>query len=242
MKISFVVPAFNEEKVIVGCLQSIKEAARSFTAKSWTYELIVCNNNSTDRTAELALSEGAHVVFEPVNQIGRARNKGASAATGDWLIFVDADSHANPGLFGDVAEIIERGQHIAGGATVDLDEFYLVPHVVVMFWNILSRVAHCAAGSFIFCERRAFEIIGGFNNNLYASEELDLSRRLNRLARREGKKRLTILHHHPLVTSTRKFHLYSYREHGKFLLRTISRLGRTLNDRKECFPWYDGRR
>jgi glycosyltransferase involved in cell wall biosynthesis len=83
MKISVVVPAFNEEKFIARSLRKIKAAADAFSSLGWETEIIVCDNNSTDRTAEKALAAGAIMVFEPVNQISRARNKGASAASGD---------------------------------------------------------------------------------------------------------------------------------------------------------------
>ena len=72
MKISVIVPAFNEQKLIVATLRSIQAALKAFLEKGWETELVVCNNNSTDQTAELAASEGATVVFEPINQIGRA--------------------------------------------------------------------------------------------------------------------------------------------------------------------------
>ena len=49
------------------------------------------------------------MVFEPVNQIARARNTGAAAATGDWLVFIDADSHPSAELFAEVAEQIGGG-------------------------------------------------------------------------------------------------------------------------------------
>ena len=71
--------------------------AAAFTARGWTTELIVCDNNSSDATPAIAAAAGARVVFEPVNQIGRARNAAAAAATGDWLVFVDADSHPTAG-------------------------------------------------------------------------------------------------------------------------------------------------
>ena len=58
----------------------------------------------------MAAATGATVVFEPVNQIARARNTGAAAATGDWLIFVDADSRPSAELFADVQEAINRVQ------------------------------------------------------------------------------------------------------------------------------------
>lgn len=82
VKISVVVPAFNEEKLLAGSLQSIKAAAISFQKAGIDHELIVCDNNSSDRTAEIARKEGAAVIFEPHNQIAKARNTGASIATG----------------------------------------------------------------------------------------------------------------------------------------------------------------
>src|SRR6516225_9945385 len=106
MRVSIIVPAFNEERLIGGSLARINEAMQAFRAKQWETELIVCDNNSTDSTAELARAAGAKVVFEPVNQIARARNAGAAAASGDWFIFIDADSHPSPALFESVAEQI----------------------------------------------------------------------------------------------------------------------------------------
>src|SRR2546425_8931640 len=110
MKISVVVPAFNEEKLIGQSLRSIRDAAETLLQRGWECEILVCDNNSSDRTAELARTAGAQVVFEPVNQISRARNAGAAAATGDWLVFVDADSFPCRGLFAELADRIQSDQ------------------------------------------------------------------------------------------------------------------------------------
>ena len=99
LKLSIVVPAFNEERLLPGTLDSINAAAQAFDAAGG-WELIVCDNNSTDRTAEIARAAGARVVFEPHNQISRARNTGAAAATGEWLLFVDAAAQQTPVLIG----------------------------------------------------------------------------------------------------------------------------------------------
>src|SRR5215471_8792243 len=107
MRVSIIVPAFNEERLIGGSLARIKEAMPAFLAKQWETELIVCDNNSTDSTAELARAAGAKVVFEAINQIARARNAGAAAASGDWLIFIDADSYPSRELFAEAAEEME---------------------------------------------------------------------------------------------------------------------------------------
>ena len=241
MKISIVIPAFNEERLLGESLAQIKSAAGAFTQRGWEVELIMCDNNSIDRTAEIARAAGATVVFEPVNQIARARNSGAAAATGDWLIFVDADSHPSAELFADVAEQILSGLCLAGGATIRLDEYHLVAELITWTWNCASRLLKLLAGSFIFCEAATFRKIGGFSNELFVAEELDLAKRLKKLARETGK-RIVILHRHPLVTSARKMKLYTAREHLRFLSRVIFSNGRTLRNRDAAHLWYDGRR
>jgi len=238
--ISVIVPAFNEEKLLGASLAEIKSAARVFEARGWSFELIVCDNNSTDRTAEIARTAGAKVVFEPVNQIARARNAGAAAATGDWLIFVDADSHPSAELFADVAEQIVSGDCLAGGATLRLDEKLLVVGVIARLWNYASRLGRWLAGSFIFVEAAAFHRLGGFSNELFAGEELEFSQRLKRLARQTNR-RIVILSRHPLVTSARKMRLYTLWDHLK-LLAQVTYNRQALTRREACTLWYDGRR
>src|ERR1044071_8140257 len=121
VKISVIVPAFNEEKLLGESLHHIQTAMTAFSNPGWESELIVCDNNSTDRTTEIARAAGATVVFEPVNQIARARNRGAAAASGDWLLFIDADSHPSAELFADEADTIQAGRCLAGGCTIQLE-------------------------------------------------------------------------------------------------------------------------
>ena len=241
MKISIIVPAFNEEKLLPATLQSIRAAAESFHARAWETELIVCDNNSTDRTAEVARAGGALVVFEPVNQISRARNTGAAAATGDWLVFVDADSQPSRELFADTAQAMTDGRYIGGGVTVRLDEFQPGLAFFTALWNFTSRVRKWCAGSFIFCETRAFRAIGGFSAEFFASEELDLSKRLTAFGKTQRKK-LIILHRHPLLTSARKMHLYQHRDYLKLLWRMFRTQGSAVKTREDRYIWYDGRR
>ena len=120
LKVSVVAPAFNEERLLAGSLVATRTAMRAFEEAGWMTELIVCDNNSTDRTAEIAREAGAEVVFEPVNQIARARNAGAARASGDWLVFVDADSYPTLDLFREMVVQVASGRVLAGGATVTL--------------------------------------------------------------------------------------------------------------------------
>jgi glycosyltransferase involved in cell wall biosynthesis len=241
VKVSVVIPAFNEEGLLAGTLSQVRAAMREFRGRGWDTELIVCDNNSTDRTAEVGRAGGAAVVFEPINQIGRARNTGAAAATGEWLVFVDADSQPSPELFREVGDQIASGVCLAGGCTVKLEGDYALANWGVRLWNGLSRARKLMAGSFIFCDATEFRGIGGFSLDRFAGEELDLSWRLKRRARQVGK-RIVILHRHPLLTSARKVRLYSGWEHLRFLLRTIIGRGKTLRSREGCPTWYDGRR
>jgi len=240
VKISVIIPAFNEERLLGATLTQVKSAMTAFTLRDWGIELIVCDNNSTDRTAEIARAAGATVVFEPVNQIARARNAGAAAATGDWLIFVDADSQPSAELFSDVAEQIQSGRYLAGGSTVRMDEKHLLAEFFTWLWNCSSRTGRWLAGSFIFVEAAAFRNIGGFSDKLFAAEELELSQRLKRLARETGRE-IVILHRHPMLTSARKMRLYTIWDHLKLLVR-IAFNRRALHNRESCHLWYDGRR
>jgi glycosyltransferase involved in cell wall biosynthesis len=241
LRVSIIVPAFNEEKLLPATLASISQAAVSLRDRSWETELIVCDNNSTDRTAEVARQAGASVVFEPFNQIARARNTGARAATGQWLVFVDADSHPSAGLMTEVANLIESGRCLAGGSEVTFEGDRLLTRWGVHLWNWISRTFRWVAGSFIVCEAAAFREIGGFDEKYFVGEEIYLSRALKRLARRK-KREIRIIRGHPLVTSTRKLHLYSPWEHLRFLAWTLLTFGWNSRRRAACAPWYDGRR
>lgn len=241
MTVSIVIPAFNEERLLPATLAAVDRARTVLTSRGWASEVIVCDNNSSDRTAELARMGGARVVFEPVNQIGRARNAGAGAAAGDWLVFIDADSEPSPGLFADMAAAIDSGRVLAGGSTLRTERLSVWYSVFASLWCAWSRLAKHMAGSFIFVETRAFRSIGGFSATLFAAEELELSSKLKAMARSEGRK-VVILHRHPLLTSARKAHLYGFRETVVFLVKTVLRPKRMLTDRDACAIWYDGRR
>jgi glycosyltransferase involved in cell wall biosynthesis len=241
MTISVVVPAFNEARGLASTLDSIRIATAAFDARGWAHELVVCDNNSTDETAAIARDAGARVVFEPINQISRARNAGAAVASGDWLIFVDADSHPSPGLFADAAAAIASARYVAGGATVTIDTADRLSRAAVGAWNVVSRLGRLAAGSFIFCEARTFRAVGGFSLELYATEELELFKRLKKAGRATGRG-VIILSAHPLLTSDRKARLYTKREIAVSVLKSLLTLGRTMKSRDECFVWYDGRR
>jgi len=241
MKLSVIVPAWNEEKLLPGCLESISQALRANFASDWACEVIVVDNNSTDRTAALARDAGAAVVFEPINQISRARNAGGALATGDWLLFIDADSYLHPATLAELLRHIRRGRCAGGGCLIDLDACPWHGRVIVGVWNFLSRVMKWAAGSFVFCRADVFREVGGFSTEMFAAEEIHFSKQLEWWARRHNLK-FVILKDHRHVSSGRKFQLYSSREILALSLRTLLRLRSTLRDRSRLDIFYGGRR
>ena len=184
--VSVLVPAFNEERYLAPVLARVHE---SFAAGGFAdYEIIVCDNNSSDRTAAVAQENGARVVHEPHNQISRARNTAARAARGRWLIFVDADTLVSPELIAATLRRFEDGKVCAGGASLVFDLQNLNPTAASLLWvwNRISAAAKLAAGSYVYCYRQAWEDCGGFDEAVYAGEELYFSRRLKQWARSVG--------------------------------------------------------
>lgn len=241
MKLSIVIPAFNEEKLLPSTLAAVANAAGALTAAGVTHEVIVCDNNSTDRTAAIAAEHGAAVIFEPVNQISRARNTGATLATGDWILFLDADSRPSYGLFSELVPALHDGRILYGGALLEMDEYYVLAQGLVAMWHTLARNLKLAAGSFLFVRREAFHTSGGFSTKLFASEEIEFCQRLRRLARQRGQQ-FAFLTANPLLTSARKLRFYNGWWHLRFLLRTALCAQRNLRSRDNLPLWYDGRR
>lgn len=85
--ISVVVPTYNEEQNIEGCLASLADQ----TVPRDTYEIIVVDGNSKDQTRELAEPLADRVFVQTSKRVGGARNDGAMAAKGDIIATTDAD-------------------------------------------------------------------------------------------------------------------------------------------------------
>jgi glycosyltransferase involved in cell wall biosynthesis len=239
MRLSVVIPAWNEEQLLPACLESVYGNLGNMPGLE--IELIVVDNNSADRTAAVAEQNGARVVFEAVNQIARARNAGAAAATGQWLLFLDADSRLNPGLAAELRQVLVSGRRVGCGSTMYMSGLPWWAYALMRWWNGLSRLCQWAAGSFLACRTDAFRAVGGFSEELYAAEEIDLSRRLKRWGRARGQY-FPVLHRYPLLTSSRKLRLYTGREIAAQLGRLIARPWRSLHSRDALGLWYDGRR
>jgi glycosyltransferase involved in cell wall biosynthesis len=155
------------------------------------------------------------VVFEAVNQISKARNSGAKLAQGEYLIFLDADIRVDEKLIYSALKALKSGEVCGGGSEVNLqEEVSLLPRSFLKIWNLVSRTLNVAAGCFIFCLREAFESVNGFSKEVYASEEIWLSRNLRIWGKKRGMK-FRIIVDNSVYTSARKLEWYST---GKLVL------------------------
>ena len=230
--ISFIVPAYNEEHELSDTLAAIREAASGATQP---YEIIVVDDASTDATSKIASDAGAKVI--PINrrQIAASRNAGVSAARGEYLFFVDADTRINRAHVTGGIATLENG-YAGGGARVAMDGF-------VPFWGRLllrgfSSIyfgLNLGAGAFLFTTRRNFDVIGGFDEQYFAGEEVYFSLELKKLG---GFRVLR----EPVVTSARKLRMYPAKDFlGKFF-GVIFRGPRGVRSREKLSLWYDGKR
>jgi len=203
MLLSVIIPAFNEEKFLEGTLTRLETAINENNSDGFTWEIIVCDNNSTDGTSDLAERLGARVVVEPHNQIAKARNRGASVARGKWLLFLDADSYPSVKLLSETLTIIESNQYVGCGTTVKVKGGTVFNKLRMERLNPLFRLFNWSGGAYLLCRVDAFQALGGFSQDLYAYEEVDFVIRLKRYGRLQNQK-FTVLHRYPVVTSGRK--------------------------------------
>ncbi len=241
---SIVIPAWNESQHIRKTIDTLRHAqsqmqvaAHGQEQHSYSGDIIVVDNNSTDATAEIAKEMGATVVFEPVNQIARARNTGAAASNADFMIFLDADTSINPTLLQLTIEKLVSGEVIGGGSTVTFDrEIKGFANLLVTFWNWWSVRIGAAAGCYIFCTKEAFSAVGGFDEKQYAAEELVLSKHLREYAK-TNKKKFIIIEEAPVVSSARKLDWYSRKQ--KIIQLAILLIPGATRSRKFLGMWYD---
>ena len=234
---SFVVPAFNEESHLDFTLKALQKCIEG--AQGYSGEIVVVDNKSYDRTAEIARTRGARVVFEAHNQISKARNRGASQSKGENLFFVDADTIVSTDLFLEALNLIKGGGCGGGGALLSFDckhGGWFWGRLVPLLWNRISGILRLAAGSFLFCRRDFFNECGGFSEKVYAGEEIFFSRKLKKLCKRESMS-FVILKDNPVTTSSRKLNWFSS---WQILCSTLVVLcvPFAIRSRRLCGFWY----
>ena len=230
--ISFIVPAYNEEQCLLETIDALHQAG---LASGETYEVLVIDDGSTDNTAAIAVQHGAILVSVAYRQIAATRNAGARVATGDCLVFVDADTVVNDEVVRLAIHAMRNGV-VGGGAGLRFDEptplfaRFLLRVVVHLF-----RATRMATGCFLFCTRSGFLAVGGFDERYYGAEEIVMSRALKQVGP------FVILKQH-VTTSARKIRTYSAIEVMLLMTRMALRGTKALKQRKGMEFWYAERR
>lgn len=230
--ISFIVPAYNEAQCLAETIDALHATGSSLGE---AYEVVVADDGSTDQTAAIAFQKGTAVVGVNHRQIAATRNSGAKASTGDWLIFVDADTLVNDEVVRSAVETMRQGA-VGGGAGMRFDE--PVPWFARLLLRVIVRIfrmTSLATGCFLFCTRSAFDAVGGFDEKYYGAEEIVMSRAL----KRHGK---FVILKQTVTTSARKLRTYSVRETMKFMARMALRGTKALKQRRGMEFWYAERR
>jgi len=231
---SIIIPAYNESKWLPETLKIIHQAMGTIPLQG---EIIVTDNNSTDNTAELAQQRGAQVVFEPVNQISRARNAGARAAVGKYLVFIDADTHISPEVLKTALDNLQSNSCCGGGAVVVFDHGITPAQARALgVWTWISTRLKLGAGCFLYCTKEDFEATGGFSEAVYASEEIWFSRNIKRLKSNKGKT-FSIITEHPVISSGRKFEWFGPWQQ-LLLLMMLTIFPYAVFYKRFCSYWY----
>lgn len=229
-----IIPAWNEAEYIQRCIDSVQSAMSGVESAG---QLIVVDNNSSDNTGQLASNAGAQVVFEPINQISRARNAGAQAADASIYFFVDADSQINTALLQTAVLAIVQDNRVGGGASIRADRVVgWSIGLTINSWNWISRQFKIAAGCFVYCRADAFHAVGGFSLTHYAGEELYFSRALRRWGR-DHSMSFHIITEHTIDTSMRKTDWYS--PSRLFFQMLITLVPGALKSKRMMKTWYD---
>lgn len=192
IKISFVVPAYNEEACLPRTLEAIiAEIRRSRCAA----EIIVVNNASTDQTRYTAETyPGIVVIDEPVKGLVRARSAGYHVATGELIANIDADTIITEGWIDTVLGAFASNPELVAvsGPLIYYDlpkhtralvrAFYCGGYVCYLLNRYVLCVGSMMQGGNFVARRDALARIGGFNPNFtFYGEDTELARRLSKV-------------------------------------------------------------
>ncbi len=234
---SVIIPAYNEEKYLPGTIGAIRKAEEAFGKP---VEVVVGDNMSTDKTADVARELGAKVVTVTKRNISAVRNGAAAAATGKYLVFCDADDTISENMFIEILRHMETGRYVGGGTTDTRYDrkslgLFMTHHVILKTSLRLSRLS-----MFLFyTSHEDYDAIGGFNEEFLAAEDTDFALRLRKHGKTTGRAYCNLKTAY-LVKSARKFD-----EYGDWAVfrHPITFIRASLRDPKVVHElWYKPRR
>jgi len=234
MKISIVIPAYNEENYLPATLEKIRASLESVECDS---ETIVVDNESSDKTRLIAERFAAKVFTESEHNIAKVRNTGAKNAVGDVLIFVDADTLVPEILFQKITDAMKEEKCFGGSVAVDYQRFERKwMKIYLRGWQFWGTLFNMKQGATQFCRKSAFEKLGGYDETIFMGEDVIFYWRLAKFAE-QSDGRLFFIKNPKVITSTRRFDRMSIWKtllltHPLFILLTSKR-------KKFWLDWYE---
>lgn len=201
--ISLVIPAFNEQDYLPALLDSVDVARAAYSGGVDEVEVVVANNSSTDRTAEIARSRGCLVASVAKPAIAASRNGGARIATGEIVAFVDADCTIHPETFNVIDRTMASTRAVAGATGARFSRWSLGIGLTTLLGETLFRIANLDIGV-VFCRRSDWTAVGGYNEDLLCAEDVEFLVALKNLGKTRGQ-RFVRAKGARAVTSARKF-------------------------------------
>jgi glycosyltransferase involved in cell wall biosynthesis len=181
VKLSIVIPAYNEEHYLPATLEALNVALKAIDDS----EVTVVDNMSTDRTKEIAIELGARVIEEDIRNIGQVRNSGADNSTGDVIIFLDADTLVGPGVFEKISDSMSDPRCVGGSVAVTFENpqrSWL--RSFTKLWDFWGRLLKMRGGALQFARRDVFTELDGYDSTIYVGEDIEFHWRLDRLAKK----------------------------------------------------------
>ena len=244
---SLIIPAHNEEKYLPRLLTSIDKARERYKGGREAIEVIVADNVSTDGTAQIARSYGCQVVTVERRAIAAARNGGARAAHGEILAFVDADTQIHPDTFNEISRVLATGRVIGGATGIRFERMSLglsFTYVMLIALAVLlgRQFTRDIPTGVVFCRRRDFEHIGGYNEERLYAEDVQFFLELKRLARKRNQQ-VACGTKTRAIFSTRKFDKYGEWHYFVLPIRMVEDVlrGRTTTSAWVRDYWYEDR-
>ena len=173
--LSIIIPTLNEEKYLPKLLESIKKQ----TFKD--YEIIVADNNSKDKTREIARKHKCKIVNGGIPSV--ARNNGAKIAKGGMMLFIDADCIINKSFLQEAFKEIKGKNLDAAGCYVQPLSKRISDDIMFSlfnFWIYITQSFYPNAAYGIFCKKDLHRKIKGFDESIRLSEDMDYVKRASK--------------------------------------------------------------
>jgi glycosyltransferase involved in cell wall biosynthesis len=213
LKISFVIPTFNEEKHLGGVIDSIHN---NMPDKA-EYEIIVVDNGSTDHTVDIAKGKGAKVFDGPNLTISALRNIGVSKIKYENIVFLDADVYLSDFWGKHIKNVIDQLEKEKPAITGSICGLGHNPMWLEKNWYgvVLSRkkINYINSGHLIL-KKSIFNKIGGFNEKLESAEDYEFCLRGKKIGIKIINNPKLRVHHDGYPKTLRAF-FYRERWHGR---------------------------